>query len=430
MEDTLGNKLRIAREEKELSLEQISKELHIRVQYLKAIEEDSLDKIPTPVQARGFLRLYSSYLGLSSKELPEAIIASIDQTPAIDIIKQINVERIESRNPKSAKILFKDIGEILKKRRDILGLSQEDIEAHTHIPAHYVTFMEDGEFDLFPSPAQARGMLTNYVSFLDLSQDEIYLKYAEALQLELIARQALQRADPNAPSSSKTGKRANLPIMPRWLRTFFSPDLILVSIIGLLVIVVTIWGIGRVTSAQSELSPPPTAPSLVEALLPSPTSNPSPTSTQPIPAGGNLAELETDVQENTAIPTVQVAESSSIQLFIIVRQRAYMKITVDGTKEFEGRVLPNESFTFSGQDTIELLTGNAAALQVIYNNQDLGILGIFGEVVTMIYSREGVIRPTPLPTPTLEIQETLTSTPTLTPESGPILPPSEPTPLP
>jgi len=93
-------------------------------------------------------------------------------------------------------------------------------------------------------------------------------------------------------------------------------------------------------------------------------------------------------------------------------------------------VLPNESFTFSGQDTIELLTGNAAALQVIYNNQDLGILGIFGEVVTMIYSREGVIRPTPLPTPTLEIKETLTSTPTLTPESGPILPPSEPTPLP
>ena len=84
----------------------------------------------------------------------------------------------------------------------------------------------------------------------------------------------------------------------------------------------------------------------------------------------------------------------------------------------------------SGQDSIELLTGNAAALQVIYNDQDLGILGIFGEVTKMIYTREGVLKPTSVPTPTLSQEEIQTPTPSSTPEEGPILPPSEPTPIP
>lgn len=430
MDDTLGQKLRLARKEKNLSLEQISKELHIRAQYLRALEEDSPEEIPTKVQARGFLRSYSSYLGLSSKDLPESPRSEIDEIPTIDRIKQLNVERIQSQNPQSAKILFEEVGGILKTRRNVLGLSKDDIEAHTHIPIHYVSIMEDGRFDQFPSPAQARGMLTNYVAFLDIPPDEIMLKYAEALQVELSVRQAMQNENNRTQSSTSLNRRLNFPKMPQWVRMFFSPDLILVSALGFLVVFVTIWGIGRVTRTQSELSPPPTAPSLVEALLPSPTTPPSPTPAEDLVPGNIPVDSGTELQENTPIPTVQVAESSSVQIFLIVRQRAYLKITVDGTTAFDGRVLPNETLTFSGQNSIELLTGNAAAIQVIYNDLDLGILGIFGEVVTVIYTREGVIKPTPLPSPTLSEQEILTPTPTSTPVEGPNLPPSEPTPIP
>jgi hypothetical protein len=143
-----------------------------------------------------------------------------------------------------------------------------------------------------------------------------------------------------------------------------------------------------------------------------------------------LVDVDTEAQENTAIPTLQVAESSSIQLFIIIRNRTYIKVTVDGSVEYDGRALPNDTLTFSGRETIELLTGNAAGLQVIYNNQDLGTLGIFGEVVKIIYTREGVIRPTAVPTATLSQEELATPTPTPTPDEGPSLPPQESTPIP
>ncbi|NIW50132.1 MAG: DUF4115 domain-containing protein [candidate division Zixibacteria bacterium] len=218
--------------------------------------------------------------------------------------------------------------------------------------------------------------------------------------------------------------------MPRWVRTVLSPDLILVSGLGILVILITIWGIGRVTRAQSELAPLPTAPSLVEALLPTSTQLPSPTSTLINTQVGGLVNVDEDNQDSTPIPSLQVAESSSIQLLIIVRQRAFLQVKVDGEIEFDGRVLPDEDLTFSGRESIELLTGNAAAIQIIYNDQDTGILGIFGEVVNVIYTREGIIRPTAVPTPTLSPEELFTPTPTQTPEEGPNLPPSELTPIP
>jgi cytoskeletal protein RodZ len=430
MDDSVGLKLKQAREAKELSLEQISKELHIRVQYLRALEEDSIEFIPTSVQARGFLRSYSSYLGLSRLDLPEGLLPTEKSVPLSDQIKRLNIQREASQQPDSSARLFSEISEKLKTRREVLGLSKEDVEAHTHIPTHYVTFMEDAEFDQFPSPAQARGMLTNYLSFLDIPPDEIMLKYAEALQFDLRARQAVQSADQETRSQSRRSLRFALPRMPRWVRTFFSPDLILVTSLGLIVVLVTIWGIGRVTRTQSELEPPPTAPSLVEALLPTATPAPSPTATLSNPQAGGLVDVDTEAQENTAIPTLQVAESSSIQLFIIIRNRTYIKVTVDGSVEYDGRALPNDTLTFSGRETIELLTGNAAGLQVIYNNQDLGTLGIFGEVVKIIYTREGVIRPTAVPTATLSQEELATPTPTPTPDEGPSLPPQESTPIP
>ena len=211
MEESLGQLLREAREEKELSLEEISKELHIRVQYLKALEENSPESIPSSVQARGFLRSYSNFLGFTAKDLTDIPLPVSDQVPTSDKIKQLNIQRSASINPESSTLLFGEIGKSLKTRRDVLGLSKEDIEDHTHIPTHYVTFMESGEFDQFPSPAQARGMLTNYVSFLDVPPDEIMLKYAEALQLELSARQAVPERDQNAQKGSGISRRFSFP---------------------------------------------------------------------------------------------------------------------------------------------------------------------------------------------------------------------------
>jgi hypothetical protein len=76
-----------------------------------------------------------------------------------------------------------------------------------------------------------------------------------------------------------------------------------------------------------------------------------------------------------------VLDDKPLQLYIIAQQRAWMRIVADGKEKFSGRVSPGNVYSFSGEESMELITGNAAGLRVYYNQTDLGTLGNAGEVV-------------------------------------------------
>ena len=65
----LGERLRAAREEKELSLEQVAAETRIPLNYVEALEAEALDVFTSDLHARGFLRNYASYLELDLEEM-------------------------------------------------------------------------------------------------------------------------------------------------------------------------------------------------------------------------------------------------------------------------------------------------------------------------------------------------------------------------
>ena len=65
----LGNQLRRARENKDVSLEEAEKSTGIRKRYLQAMEEGRFDVLPGQIQLRGFLRNYANYVGLNGDEI-------------------------------------------------------------------------------------------------------------------------------------------------------------------------------------------------------------------------------------------------------------------------------------------------------------------------------------------------------------------------
>lgn len=67
--DEVGGKLRGARERLGLTLEEVERTTRIRIHHLEAIERGELDSLPSPVQARGFLRNYAEFLGLEPGEV-------------------------------------------------------------------------------------------------------------------------------------------------------------------------------------------------------------------------------------------------------------------------------------------------------------------------------------------------------------------------
>ena len=65
----LGEVLRHTRERRGLTIEQISSVLHVRAGYLEALEQGRLSALPADVYAKGFLKSYSSYLGIDPNPL-------------------------------------------------------------------------------------------------------------------------------------------------------------------------------------------------------------------------------------------------------------------------------------------------------------------------------------------------------------------------
>ena len=73
---TIGQRLKAAREEKNLSLEKVFQATRIRVNYLQALEDDDLSVMSSPVQARGYLRNYAEFLELDLDRILEEVRAS------------------------------------------------------------------------------------------------------------------------------------------------------------------------------------------------------------------------------------------------------------------------------------------------------------------------------------------------------------------
>ncbi len=64
--DTLGTLLKAERESQKKSLEDVSKKLKIKSEYLEAIEGDNYSLLPPEVYAKAYLRAYAESLGLES----------------------------------------------------------------------------------------------------------------------------------------------------------------------------------------------------------------------------------------------------------------------------------------------------------------------------------------------------------------------------
>ncbi len=533
-----GNILRETREQMGVSIKDASDALHIRIPYLQALESGRAEIIPSTVQARGFLRIYAEYLGLSAGDViqewdnpgstnlsakktdgirsseeivPPSVQNSGYQTPAPQAGMPVNFNTVQpadadffqadnrinqsspqqtvpvyqppipgpyqqphqqnipgsnvplssenaaedDKKPKtgkkkkekrekprnfslfrkktqetpakpdleeSAQDLFNDIGSQLNDRRTLLALSLEDCESQTLIRSIYLSSMESGKFEELPSLIQARGMLNNYASFLDLDVDAIMLKFATALQL--LSQKKNHRGEDQKHKRTKRAGR---------LKKFFTPDLfigifVIVGIVGIIIYsAITITAYRR-SVAESTTD---VGISLLEQYMDTtrtpdflPTVSVTPDQLDDIIINPYAAIVTPgDEEEETELTT----SSQPVQLFITANQRALMTVLSDGKEVFSGRTLPNNTYIFDAENLIELTVSNADAISIVYNQQNLGRPGKLGEVMTIDFSPFMAATPTPQfsPTPTNTYEPTYTpqpETPLPTNTSTPYIP--------
>jgi cytoskeleton protein RodZ len=403
MSKSVGQKLRQAREARSLSLEEVSQATYMRASYLQALETGELDGLPSITQARGFLRAYADFLGLDGNVLlseladdvaPHEPVATTPTSPILET-KDISKEQVDA--------IFREIGADLRQQRELLGLSLEDIARHTHLRLHYLEAIEAGHLDELPSPVQGRGMLKNFATFIGLDPEPLLLHFAEALQARLANRQS------NRLRSSSQIARPTLRVPSPW-RKIFSRETILTALVSIFLFSFMIWGILRILETRSQAPVAATAPSIADVLLATATATETPTPQTPTSTLAAAPILESQPPP-LAMPvgTLATVQVGTVQVYVTVLQRAWMRVTVDGKPEFDGRIIPGSAYQFSGKQQVEILTGNGAALEVFFQQQDMGPMGNFGQVVDNVYTLEGILLPT----------ATITATPSETPKPSP-----------
>ncbi len=266
------------------------------------------------------------------------------------------------------------IGEALRAAREAKGLSLEAASNATRIRLKQLEALEASDLSAFASPPQARGFLRNYAEYLGLD--------AEALLASFVPAGRKPRATP--PVNGQTPARGMPPVRLPWYRRIFTRDLFIGTLVTALVLLVLGWGVW--SFSQGALNPATVTPTrrpaslafstLAATLTPTP---PAATPTVPLP---------------TALPNYV-----GVNLVVRAEQRLWVRIVVDGVETFAGQMVAGETREFTGNSVVELWTGNAKGTRVVFNGNDQGVLGNFGEVVIRLWTLEGVVTPTPSPQP-------------------------------
>jgi hypothetical protein len=202
--------------------------------------------------------------------------------------------------------------------------------------------------------------------------------------------------------------------------------------IGLILVLMTfvVWSASQASAVRRGLATPTLLP--ISELLAVTTSTdinlntetPTVVFTRP-PGEDNV--LPTSGGDAGLAPTEAFIDTSVLQIQVIAKQRTWLKVISDGEEVFNARLVPGNAYQFSGNELVEVTTGNAVAIQVFFNSSDLGSLGVTGQVVALQFTRSGILTPTaafsPAPTATPLATVTLAPTPTVqTPTVTPFIP--------
>ncbi len=271
------------------------------------------------------------------------------------------------------------IGQSLEKARNERGLTLEEVECATKIRKRYLVGLERGDYGELPGAVYARGFLKTYANYLGLDGEE--------LSQELKVRKKPRRERGVSYGAPKTSEFDRPLVNPGQLgpaqggRKSTSGTTMLILLVALLALaaVGTLYYVGRGVQISGE-NPAPSPPSEEKQQAADGSKQEA--------GGAPQAEKEKEEAANGGAGDSEAAGDGEPQpdtLTVVVSVEgspSWLSILADGNLRYEQIAQPGFSQTFEAQREISIRTGNAGAVGVEVNGQDLGKLGEYGEVLT------------------------------------------------
>jgi transcriptional regulator with XRE-family HTH domain len=296
-------------------------------------------------------------------------------------------------------IMIDELGHILREARETKGLTLREVQEKTRISSRFLEALEMGDYDRLPTPTHVRGFLRNYARFLGLDPNPLLERYELGQSQRPKRRQQAAIIDTTIPVGPALEAPpedhpffdpVNVEVDTAYQRDGGGSEsilriVIIVALLGLLYLagqrfLPLITGQGDGTAALTE-----GVTEAIQNIINRDEPTPEPTATEEVgassiilPTGRN--DLESENPAPTATRPPLPATMETIELEIIILERTWMEVTVDGNVLYTGIARPTDPpYEWTANDEVRINTGNAIGVSVTINNVVLGPLGGRGE---------------------------------------------------
>lgn len=174
--DSLGNRFRTARESQGLTLEQMTSRTRIQKAHLKALEEDSFERLPERVFTKGFVRAYARSLELDEEEclrlFAECSASFYQDEKESEGLRKMFLLKEGEHKEKTSRVmvvllvggLFLLGGMVLLQQQSpstslISRFSQQAVEPHDEVVSEPEQPGSGNEIEAYPPPAGNEGQI-------------------------------------------------------------------------------------------------------------------------------------------------------------------------------------------------------------------------------------------------------------------------------
>lgn len=284
-----------------------------------------------------------------------------------------------------------NVGEILRQARQEKGISLSQAEEDTKIRVKYLMALEEDNYAVIPGKAYVKGFLKIYSNYLGLNSEDIMMNFKSGSSDQEQPKEQKERKERittgrKYPGPGKLNRRkAN----QKW-RTYAFTFVLAIAAIATLVFVNGNWNQDRI--AQEKDEPNQAQDEVAENNNPDTSDNNADNQAGNNGGAGNQpgndgvaggGEQPTNPEEEGEPQNIE-----GVQLVLRVKdQDCWVKVVADNRPIFTGTLTPGQEKSFEAKEKIGLVLGNAGAVEVTYNGQDLGALGPISKVVTKEFSK-------------------------------------------
>jgi cytoskeleton protein RodZ len=314
------------------------------------------------------------------------------------------------------------LGKYLKNQRESKKISLREVANNTRVREHLLKAIEEDQYHLLPPATYVKGFLLAYAKYLRLDPNEVLLRYERVLKGEPVTPPSTEppktkqkilpteppktkqkippteppkpkeKIPPTEPPKPKQEIPPTQPSKPKQKVLWNTKQTWVVG--GVVVASLIVFYLFFPYPSKLPIKPIPEKPfpekPIIEEKLPI-TPSPPVVATTPVPGKKPVVEEKQPLAPSLPVPaTTSVPEKKTFSLQLKAVEETWVSLQVDDQPEKEMTFKAGEGISVQASNRIRIIIGNAGGLDLILNGKPLDKFGKPGEVLTLLFTSQGV----------------------------------------